>query len=73
MFAEQEGRCAVCRRTPEEVGGTTKAALSLQLDHNHATGKVRGFLCRHCNSALGLAGDDPERLIALASYLIERS
>src|SRR5882672_3965660 len=30
------------------------------LDHCHATGCFRGWLCNRCNLALGLAGDTPQ-------------
>jgi hypothetical protein len=39
------------------------------LDHDHRTGKFRGWLERRCNVILGLAEDDPALLRALADYL----
>jgi hypothetical protein len=39
------------------------------LDHCHETGKFRGWLCRQCNTALGMAKDSPATLRALATYL----
>lgn len=38
-------------------------------DHNHYTGKFRGIICQRCNTALGMALDDPATLRALADYL----
>lgn len=54
-----EGRCDICQ----------KQCASLQIDHCHATGKVRGLLCGPCNKALGLLGDDPATLLAAITYL----
>jgi Recombination endonuclease VII len=42
------------------------------LDHDHATGRTRGWVCKSCNLALGLLGDDIAGARSLVSYL-ERS
>lgn len=60
MLAEQEGRCAGCRRP---------FSATPYIDHCHASGRVRGLLCNGCNKALGFAEDDPDRLRALARYV----
>jgi hypothetical protein len=41
------------------------------LDHCHLTGLFRGWLCRKCNSALGLAGDTPEAVQKLLVYITQ--
>lgn len=41
----------------------------LRLDHDHATGKRRGWLCSNCNVALGMLKDDPTRIEQLLVYL----
>lgn len=41
----------------------------LCLDHDHTTGKFRGFLCQGCNLALGHLQDDVRRLQQLIDYL----
>lgn len=59
--------CAVCRQ-PEtrKKNGRVK---TLALDHDHATGEVRGFLCHRCNTGLGAFKDRPELLAAAIEYL----
>jgi len=52
--------CAICR----------KATRDLCIDHCHVTGRVRGLLCRNCNSALGFCADDPRLLRAALAYLL---
>jgi hypothetical protein len=57
MIEAQGGTCAVCPAAPEHV------------DHDHATGRVRGVLCFNCNQALGNVRDDPAVLRSLLDYL----
>lgn len=38
-------------------------------DHNHTTGGFRGWLCMHCNFALGHTKDSRDRLQLLINYL----
>ena len=39
-------------------------------DHDHETGKFRGWICDKCNKTLGFAKENPQRLIAIADYII---
>jgi hypothetical protein len=64
LYDEQGGRCAICDRHASELKRT------LVVDHDHQTGKVRGLLCHDCNAALGLMGDDPDRLKRACKYLL---
>jgi len=57
MIEAQGGTCATCAAKPEHV------------DHDHATGNVRGVLCFNCNQALGNVRDDEMTLHRLARYL----
>lgn len=41
----------------------------LAVDHCHNTKKVRGLLCRSCNTALGHFKDDTQNLINAIKYL----
>ncbi|MGH7177010.1 MAG: endonuclease domain-containing protein, partial [Tepidisphaeraceae bacterium] len=38
-------------------------------DHDHATGKIRGVLCRFCNALEGMLNKQPERILKLVIYL----
>ncbi len=60
MLVGQAGRCLICFRVPP---------TTLVVDHDHATGAIRGLLCNSCNRLLGIAGDSPRRLDAAARYL----
>jgi len=64
LLASQDGRCAICRTA---ATGTSNELFDV--DHDHATGVVRGLLCRYCNLGVGQLGDDPARLQAAADYL----
>jgi hypothetical protein len=63
MFEAQEGLCAICRQPESEY------RKHLSIDHNHATGKVRGLLCHDCNLGLGKFKDDTNRLKMAIMYL----
>jgi len=62
MLEGQAGGCFICGRPPRED-------ISLHVDHDHATGKVRGILCFRCNNALADFGENPELLRKAASYV----
>ncbi|MDE2441646.1 MAG: endonuclease VII domain-containing protein [Betaproteobacteria bacterium] len=69
LWDAQDGCCAVCGAQLEPRGRTKKSAA---IDHNHATGEVRGILCRGCNTGIGNLRDDPEIIKAAAEYLIRK-
>jgi len=58
----QRGGCAICGKPPGKI--------SLHVDHDHATGEVRGLLCVGCNNALGQFRDDLELLARASDYLV---
>lgn len=66
MFKLPVEEVIALRSLPCEVCGETGNSV---LDHNHATGAVRGPLCNSCNSALGFARENPELLQRLIEYL----
>ena len=58
LILQQDGVCAVCRTgEPEHV------------DHDHATGRVRGILCFNCNRGLAKFFDDPALLENAITYM----
>ena len=50
MVESQNGLCAICEGKNVKINGRI---VSLAVDHNHETGKVRGLLCNGCNTSLG--------------------
>ena len=38
-------------------------------DHDHGSGKFRGWICKRCNTVLGFVKDNSELLSALIKYL----
>jgi len=59
---KQKNCCAICKM---ELNTKIKA----HIDHNHATGKVRGILCQKCNQGLGLFNDSIDVLKSALKYL----
>lgn len=64
MFKMQNECCAICGITAEESG------KKLVIDHNHETLKIRGLLCRRCNSGLGFFRDNQLYLAMAIEYLL---
>lgn len=58
LVKEHDGKCAIC-----------ESAVKLNIDHDHATGKVRGLLCHSCNVSLGHFRDDVQLLEKAITYL----
>lgn len=67
MLLAQKGVCASCEKPETRLHNG--AIRMLSVDHNHATGAVRGLLCAGCNLAIGYACDDPVILTKCADYL----
>lgn len=61
LLDQQNGKCAICG------GGNGKHKLVI--DHDHATGKIRGLLCKKCNTAIGMMNDNPDLLLRGSDYL----
>lgn len=65
MLYDQGGCCAICEKPYSGLSNNTL----LFVDHCHNSEKVRGLLCYHCNTLLGMAFDNPEILRVAAKYL----
>ena len=65
MFDRQRGSCAICFK-PLDFNNPKG---SWAIDHNHATGKVRGILCYNCNRGLGAFFDNQDILSRAALYV----
>jgi hypothetical protein len=63
MWADQGGLCPICSTALRPGRG------GANVDHNHATGKVRAILCTPCNTALGKLREDPELFLHAVDYL----
>lgn len=64
MLDSQGGVCKICGK---------KTDKPLFVDHCHHTNKIRGLLCTHCNTGIGMFFDNPELLRAAIEYLEEAS
>ncbi len=65
----QDKKCAICKVDleikPDDISRTKNVAV----DHCHASGKVRGILCKNCNFGLGFFFDSESNLLNAIKYL----
>lgn len=64
----QEGRCAICRKSPEERPDAKRKVKRLSVDHNHRTNVLRDLLCRRCNLLVGFL--EGPHVAEAAAYLM---
>lgn len=64
LMSAHDGKCDICGTT--EPGG---AHGTFNLDHCHATGVLRGVLCRRCNTSIGQFEDRVDLLQAAIEYI----
>lgn len=62
IFDMQDGRCAICDERP-------RTGESLFVDHCHSADVVRGLLCGHCNTMIGMARENERVLRRAIGYL----
>ena len=67
MLVAQNGKCAICNEPETQMRNGKKKSLAV--DHDHATGRVRGLLCTECNQGIGKLKDDRNVLLAAIQYL----
>lgn len=70
MLAKQDGACKICRSKTANWK-TPSRRDTFCVDHDHATGKVRGLLCVTCNTGLGGFRDSIQNLKSAILYLEE--
>ena len=83
-YPSDDYRCPICTRTLEEINNLTivvdrdtykpvsrRFEKRWVLDHDHDTGKVRGWICSPCNVTLGAFGDNTINLKRAIKYLEE--
>jgi hypothetical protein len=75
MLSDQNGRCKICGSTGAASSETsrrlykTDKSPTLIIDHDHVTGKVRGLLCRLCNTAIAYLKDDLQNFRNAMAYV----
>ena len=69
MHDAQRGLCAICSKPETDIHNVNRKAKRLAIDHDHATGEIRGLLCAKCNRGLGMFLDSPQLLFAAADYI----
>jgi hypothetical protein len=67
MLEEQNYQCLICRRKLEREG---RKLTSAHLDHCHKCGKLRGLLCKRCNTMMGFIESDEETFFKGMTYYI---
>jgi Recombination endonuclease VII len=68
ILATKTEQCEICG-IYEDAIKAANPMRALCYDHDHATGKHRGWLCDRCNLGIAKFEDSPELLRAAALYL----
>ncbi len=75
LLVLQQERCAICNRHWKNCAASKHSRYEivflqhLYVDHDHATGKVRGLLCNNCNSAIALLNENPDWIESANQYV----
>ena len=62
LLEKQNEKCKICN-------SECSTGKSLAVDHNHETGKIRGLLCKNCNTSIGLLKENISVLENAIIYL----
>jgi hypothetical protein len=68
LLAAQGGRCGICKT--DDPG--TKRGWQVDADHSSSPAKVRGILCKNCNTSLGNFKHSTELLCKAIEWLSGR-
>jgi hypothetical protein len=63
MLSEQEGKCKICKAKTKR----------LFVDHCHASKRVRGLLCHHCNAGIGMLKESENIMREAMNYINEHN
>lgn len=67
LLKKQSNLCLICNK--KIFLNKAQDFSCANLDHDHVSGKIRGFLCRGCNLGLGFFKDDKKLLKNACKYI----
>ena len=62
-------RVALVGRQAPEACELCNRKLALVADHDHGSGRYRGWICRLCNAVIGFTEENPELLRRIAAWI----
>ena len=73
-IGKKAGELCECCKKPvyesyEDIPEGVDGAFVWQKDHDHETGNFRGWLCKRCNTGIGLCGDTLDDLKNVVEFL----
>ena len=74
MLEKQNYSCGICdKKLVEKKDKIGRNLVSLKVDHDHKTNKVRGLLCNECNLGLGHFKDSVSNLKKAILYIDDKA
>ena len=70
-YPEENYACPICHITQIDMinKGYTTRRLTWCLDHDHETGKFRGYICNLCNTGISNLQENIQILVSAIKYL----